>query len=268
MRHVGAANLASDPRWTFSGTISNPSTIDAVLDNGAWAQHVTDVPGQRVRVWFYGDRGTFTVTIDGGSPTTVTPSGDPAVESWTSGVLSNTTHTIRVTGTGTSPTARIVAVESYSDSAPGINVTVAGVGASTSALWSTWLYTSAMPNAIRRSAALTLIAVNGNDFSLDVPRETTRTRFTSMTNGLRILASEPVFVLMPHVQAQDLGAYQAHASVLYEVADAEGVAVIDMQNRWGSYALADAAGLFADGVHPSQRGHELYADAIFDVIGR
>lgn len=269
---AGCAKLIADPMWTFSasgvtvpgdGTFLPRSYVS--LDNGAWAQYDSDVAGTRVRVYYLNDGGPFTVSIDGGSATTVTPTSTNETLSWTSGTLSDTTHTVRVTATSATP-ALVAGVEVFDLTATGISVTVAGISGTTSNSWYSPLHGFNLGTVMARLPALAVVAVNGNDYTLSVDRDVIRSRYATMIAAMRFVGCQPLLTIMPHIQQHDLDGYREHASVLYEVADVHGVPLIDMVDRWGSYTEADRAGLFADGIHPSQRGHELYADAIFNVL--
>jgi lysophospholipase L1-like esterase len=56
------------------------------------------------------------------------------------------------------------------------------------------------------------------------------------------------------------------------VADAEGCALLDLHELWtravgGGWDNAYAAGLMADGLHPTQKGHDLIASAVCELLG-
>ena len=277
LAYAGTAHVEGDPRWTFSGSgvTSSQANLHADLASGAWAEYTDTVVATRVRVWYAADSDPFTVSIDGGSAVTVTPPGGEVGTSWVSNALTPGPHTVRITGSGT--LTRLIGVDMHHGGANGIGVTVAGLSTSVTGTWAgNWLnYLNPLRNALRLPMSLVLIAVNGNDFTLGTPRATMAANLKHIIDGVRFFGGEALLVNMPvrvtvapRTQEQWDADYAAHSSVLYDVADQTGVALIDMNRHWGPYSRITAAGMSADGIHPSTRGHAMYADAIFNVIGR
>ena len=71
---------------------------------------------------------------------------------------------------------------------------------------------------------------------------------------------------MPHANTVDLATYRTYVSAMYDVADSEGVNLVDMSHRWGSLTQATAGNLMVDTVHPNTAGHEDYASAVAAMI--
>ncbi|WP_333810802.1 SGNH/GDSL hydrolase family protein [Timonella senegalensis] len=60
--------------------------------------------------------------------------------------------------------------------------------------------------------------------------------------------------------------WQAYRDVFYQVAQSEDVCLIDLGAAWGDFQSATAAGLFADPVHPSDRGAFDIASRVYSAI--
>jgi hypothetical protein len=68
---------------------------------------------------------------------------------------------------------------------------------------------------------------------------------------------------------RDVGAQAAWRATQLRVTAALGGATLDLQDHWGDYQAADAAGYWADiGVHPSARGYDDIAARVADLLSR
>ena len=264
--YAGQAFAVSDPRWTFSaGGVAQVSVrLSATIDNTSWAQFASDIAGQNVKIHYQHDGGSFTYSIDGDTAVAVAPNGSAANGVVTVTGLANTTHTVKITGTNATAT-KLIGVEVYGNT-NGLNVTVAGVGGSVTANWTGSTYADNWTMARLRAPALTVVAMGGNDATTSVPLATFRANLEGIIALNTYSSSGTLLVVMPHANTVDLTTYRTYVSAMYDVADSEGVDLVDMSHRWGSLTQATAGNLMVDTVHPNTAGHEDYASAVAAMI--
>lgn len=75
---------------------------------------------------------------------------------------------------------------------------------------------------------------------------------------------DAMLVVVPRPSNVDEG-FEAYREAFYEVADEQDVLLIDMADRWGSYAISNSYGQHADPIHPSDIGAQDFADAVFSA---
>lgn len=120
---------------------------------------------------------------------------------------------------------------------------------------------------------IAIIMAGINDFQNHVPLGTFRARMITFLNrqvangGTTILVAppRPNFDHIPgdHILTPPLDAY---ISVLYDMADAYNIPLVDIAHKWTDYATAAAKGWYADYVHPNRAGHAAMANAIYEAV--
>lgn len=132
-------------------------------------------------------------------------------------------------------------------------------------------------------ADLLLIALGINDWQgarsvasvkADLATLIARQRATAGGGGAAGAAGDAVLLWNPKPDIAALGKdaalWDAYRAAFYEAADANDACLIDLGGRWKDYATAQAAGLFADTIHPSDGGADDLASAtmhaLFEVI--
>jgi lysophospholipase L1-like esterase len=121
---------------------------------------------------------------------------------------------------------------------------------------------------------LTIIAVGTNDIDNAVPQATTITNLTTWITKARAANCDVMLTIPAPCQAADTTEQPtaAYRSAIYSLADSANVPVVDLQTPFGtSWATAKANGLITDNAHPSDAGHDLFAqtmrDAVLDASG-
>lgn len=270
----GNAIASGDTRVTRSGTgaalVAN--RLRASLTGvGTWAQFNADRPGTQVDITYLNNGGPFSYSIDGAAPVTVTTSGSQTYGTVTVTGLTNATHTVRVAATSTAPAA-VIGVRVTNPAANGLTVTRAGISGSKA---SDWANGSVVGLPIRDVTALSpqvvVISVGINDATAGATPAAVKTSFLSIVQQLRDAGALPIINVMPHAQPFSITAAQwdAYVSALYEVADTAGVALVDMNYRWGDWNTAEKSGLFgspSDLAHPGPAGHADHARVMADVL--
>lgn len=120
-------------------------------------------------------------------------------------------------------------------------------------------------------ADVAVMNLSMNDFNMSEPVATfkanvltavarQRSSATNKANGdvLLVLPAQPSYTLTPPITDY----YRA----MYEVADEQNVALLDVAARWVDNASAASLGWWADGVHPNDAGAADVAAAIFNAL--
>lgn len=84
-----------------------------------------------------------------------------------------------------------------------------------------------------RVPALTIVAMGGNDATTAVPLATFKANLEGIIALNTYSNSGTLLVVMPHANTVDLATYRTYVSAMYDVADSEGVNLVDMSHRWG-----------------------------------
>lgn len=246
-----------DPRWTYTGTWSNANQYRASSVSGSTATFTSDSAGTIVDLTTYGSSASFTLTIDGGAPKTVTPTGGLIAYHYTVTGLSNTVHTVVVTTTSSSPTyllacnvsgtsgvvihnlARFGSLASgsgagsWTDSSSGVNTNPARVGC--------------LPAGI--TPDVVWLALGVNDKGASATNTTIAAALTTLRN--QFPDSDVILVGQYQPSSQPTTTWNAFIASLYTLADTLDVPLLDLYDRSGGFAIANSNGLMGDGTHPS-----------------
>ncbi|KQQ98040.1 hypothetical protein ASF74_15010 [Arthrobacter sp. Leaf145] len=264
---------ASDPRWTYgagwgaaastSSRVVNSTTTNAL----AFASVET---GTSTHVYYSNTSGPFTVSLDGGAPVTVTPTGASTIGVLSSGTLADTTHTLSIVRT--SGTVEIFGVE-VRKASTGVKIYNAGIAGAKAV---------SVADANWNSVSQTVAGGASNPFTADgiflcceindmtggggavVPAATYKTQMQTAITNLKVNGASLVLITGNPVQTGDFTDY---TKALYELADTNDLPLIDMQDRWGSYAAANARAIMGDTVHPSPAGNAEIARAVLNALG-
>ena len=284
---------SSDPRFTVAagdmsvqGFALGVGGQHMVIPSGSPAKTVTVTPHHAsgpkpgltwdtVRVWWYAYQADAapTLTIDGGSPTTPPNTGGP-VRTATVTAGSVGTHTLTIAGS-TTANVRLLGVEFSSSTTPDlVRVAKMGWGGVRSDIWSdndgqgtlssrrvsfTW-----DPNL---DVAFIMLGTNDGKF-LDgyvnpVPKATFQANINALATAAKTAGLDAVLVTPPPFPDTGAGLatyadyYGGPGSAYYNVADEVGCVVLDLGQRWGSFANVNGAryGFMSDGAHPAVAGH-------------
>jgi lysophospholipase L1-like esterase len=208
---------------------------------------------------------TFTVTIDGGAPTTVTPaSGGIISAKWNSGALSAAAHTIVVAWASNTPQIEGL-MPYYQDETKGIRLwDAAHYGFTTSSYtslgyWATSL--SMIPNC-----GIAVIYLGTNDFGTNVASATFQTNLTSIIATVRgKLAATTILVVAGYERSGSFAEpWSNYVAAMYAAAATDSFcAVVDLSKRMVKCSAETISGVYnADGVHPADKGHLMIADAV------
>ncbi len=218
--------------------------------------------------------GSFTVKIDGATVATVNTGGFADVTSgvaWTSAALVRGKHTIEITPVDTTQVS-IEGVMVYDgDENAGVRVWDGGRSGSTANQWLT--DNNEWHEAIATVAPeLVIIGLGRNDWSTNVTVTDFKTRMRSLIDT-KIRAQAPNTSLAFVVQHETASTtatttWASFAPAVYELAEEYDAAVVDLNERFGP-GVASAAPFSlvdADAIHLTDKGSQLYADAIMQDL--
>lgn len=272
-----------DERTTYTGTWSTDST------RGFWGScryatgatnTITFGPAtcNGFRVYYIADSagGTFSISIDGGTPQTVNSN---AVSASIQSVLKLVTssalgpHTLTITAPS-SGNATILGIEAVNNAAGGVltcripqsGSVASGLVAGTSATGMLACIAAVAPD-------LVTLMIGTNDFGSSIPQTNPTTfygRLATFVDAMLTANASVLIVTPPPPQSAQSGetayAMQSYYQQMYAVADRYDLPLIDLQHRWGSYVTASAYGLMSDYYHPTDLGQFDIAYAIYQAL--
>lgn len=220
--------------------------------------------------------GTISYTIDGGSATTLSLAGGTSFP--TSGQLARITlgasgaHTLVVSYSSGGNCIIEGVVEYDGDETKGIRVHDAGHHGWTTVTWSNrggfdyWMHSIRALNP-----DLLILGLMANDSTIPTPPATALANLQSILSILRADAVNPSVLVVPMFQRSEITAatWAGYVNVCYQLMAADPmVAICDLSLRMPPAGLAGngSLGLYADTVHPSDKGHSMMADAILGAI--
>lgn len=250
-----------DSRVTKSGTwtlVGDGGVYWRSSSSGATMTFVSDVAGTAVSVAYYNTSAAFTVSIDGGAPVTVTPSGASTVGTYSVTGLSDTTHTVVVT-TSSSSYVFIVGFQCYRPNSIRVH-NLAGYGWKTSQVNSSTAFTSGWTiQQMIPDPDVVHIAIGFHDIyeSVSIPT------ITANIATIRNLWPDADVILHAGPQGTGMTNWPAYVTALYSLASSLNVPLVDFYRRSGSgYDAAADAGLMlppSNDYYPSATGHAAWA---------
>lgn len=212
---------------------------------------------------------TFTVTIDGGTPSTVTPAtGGVITGKWSSGALSNASHTIVVAWASNTP--QIEGIMPYNqDETKGIRLwDAAHYGFTTSSYVNNGLWAGSLlqiPNP-----ALVVIYLGTNDFGTNVSSTTCRTNLTTIISNIRAKLPKVSILLIAGYERAGVFSepWVNYISAIRAAATTDPFClVVDLSTKMVKCDTETISGVYnADNVHPSDKGHLMIADIVTTAI--
>lgn len=225
--------------------------------------------------------GTFTVVIDGGAPTIVTPSttGPAAAHTGAATItgLGAGAHTAVVTATTTTRFCGAVAHTNHLDR--GLYIYNSGMGGTTTQAYADDGAHTQRLNTL--APDLVICMLGSNDYSGNVPLATYMTNTKKIITGIRSgVASQPDILLVHSYQRFDvtspLHSWTAYGAALKSVAAANNCAFIDISALYPSNQATDiirpggghiTEGLISnDGIHQTDYGYSFMARLLLDTL--
>lgn len=275
----GAHYMAGDSGWTLTGTTGttalglglSTTTLQAGATMGRTFTQCTSVtvhfeqgPGS----------GQFTVSIDGGAATTVTPDTTGAANrhdgTWSSSVLAAGSHSVLITSVGACAINGIYA--HLGDETSGVQVYTSGKSGSVAADFAAT--TSIATRCAQLQPGLVVLMLGANDFETGVAPSTFRTTVRTIIDGIRAVQyPPPSFQLVSPYRRLDVTTpaypWTAYGDQQRDLAAADPMncAWVDISSVYPQSQSADAYNIIsADNVHQTDRGYAVMADLLHTAI--
>lgn len=267
-------NVALDDRWTKDSAWIVDSASGPRIDNvqqhllcresGKSVTYRSVEPGTIVRIYTFSNGSALQYSIDGGTQQNITPAGGSSLQVTQVTGLSNTPHTVKVTST-TSATAFLLGIsvtQTYR-----LEIANHGYSGAVCKDWSPTHRSSAFynpyNNLVGMSPDVVVVQLGANeaihsvgDLSADL---------SEVISALRSDVPNVIMVADPPVESSSVTTwFSDFYPVLYDIADAQKVPLLDFSSHWLSRAAASGAGLYDDQWHPNGAG---YFD-LSDIVGR
>jgi lysophospholipase L1-like esterase len=254
----GSLTLSKDPRYTLTGTWTDDGNLSSFV-TGSSLRFVSDLPGTNVSIAYPSNSGVFTVSIDGGAPVSVTPSGASpvAMQFYSVSNLANSTHTVTINRSSGSTIIYAIMV-----SGSGLQIHNLSLSRATAISWAADSDRAWMANRLNINPDVVHIALGLND--LQNARTTTQ-----CVNDIQTIInawpnSDVILYASPAPNPANTGitsqvsnsTWSDYVAKLYALAQTLNRPLVDMYRRGGgSYASAVTNGLMADGFSLSVVGH-------------
>jgi len=276
-----ANHVLYDPRWSAGAgwttqLLGGGLGGAPISHNAANTNALNFAPAAQfdsIKVWYLTNPGfqAFTVAVDGGAALgTITPT---AANSFTSTTLTTTlgTHTINIAKTAANAAAvHIVGIETWNSAAKGVEFLNCGLNGSKTADWITSLYYQAGQQTLSLAPDLVVFMIGANDWGLGTdPTVYAANLQTYITATLAV--SDMIIVGPPPTQVgwsgfSELTRQAAMIDAARSAAAANNIPFVDVNARAGTWAQANASGLYFDGAHPLAAEYADVAAAIYPVI--
>lgn len=254
--------------------------------SGADATFTSDKAGTIAEVKFSNLSSTWVLRVDGGFPAAanvalaggatyneatgvVTAAGGSSMAQITVSGLANAVHVIRCTANAGTVYLGAFQVRTTS----GLQVSNFGIGGGLASDFIVGVGGQpygALAIAAAESPALVTVDLMTNENYKSVSAATFKTKLDLIVTTLQAANADVLLIgEIPaggNTQAGPAMDLTAYRTALYEVAVTRDVPVLDMFDRWGSYAAANANGQMSDVFHPTIAGQRDYARAVRDVI--
>jgi lysophospholipase L1-like esterase len=282
---TGVVNLVDysgdDLRWTFAGTWSalagyGPFGASAQQTNtpGSTVAFASDVACDSFTIHYLTSSGggTFGGSVDVCYGSTVNANtGSLLYATTTISAGASGLHTLTLTAPA-SGYLYLIAVEA-TNGPSGIRVSrVSKGGAKVSDLVATanGAGASVSTSIDQLNPDLGILFFGHNEYLQQVAIATYKTNMQTAIDRIRTTKSGDVLLVacIPNSDQSKAITQDMYRQALYELADTNNLPLLDLAERWGSYAISNAAplSLYGDVTHPNSKGYGDVAAAVFDVV--
>lgn len=274
------ANDTNDPRVVMGSGWSQASATFITVGGAMYTcssatsalSFTPTVPVDTFVVFYYRNTsaGTFSYNLNGGSATTQSTSGSSGVASVTvTGTLGINALNLNYSSGNA---LYIIGVEAYDSSKKWLDVINAGVPAITTLLAATnnAAYSPVASGISGIAPNLTIISLGLNDLNTGKLLGTSRVNMQTIIAACVAAGSD--VLLATFNPGQITGSFTAanqlaYNQMVYGLAAANNIPIVDSYNRMGSYNVNNANGLAFDSLHLTAAGYSDYASGIFNMIG-
>ena len=243
-RLVIGAGWAQFSAWSLGGhTLLNNTTTNAYSFTPTGQVDTFDV-------WVLRNTGlgTMTIDIDGGATTGINSAAAPDIfkTTITAALGTHTLNVRRVTGD-----CFVVGIDAYNSAALDVAVYNTGwdSGTSDNVAYAALGY-SPLPALGLVAPDLTILMIGINDWNAAISVATFTTNVQAVITKGQLTGDVILMAPIETSGATSAATQATYRSAMRDLAAANGCVFIDMQERFGTYAVANANGFMADGSHP------------------
>jgi hypothetical protein len=273
--HVGTGwvypiDLAgNDPRWVATGTWSilpsyGPYGVGVQQSNTVGSTY-TFTPVENVtdfKIAFLKNTGTgiITLKVDAGADVTVDTAnaGGLAYGEYTINAGASGTHSLKVTVPSDGKPFFLLAFKGINGTS-GIEITTCAKGGSkfSDLIASANGNGSSIATAIDADPAhLTSLHLGMNEYLQQIPLVDYKANAKIAIDRVKATGSDILLIAtIPDGTALKAIPQTSYRSVLYDLADEYDIPLLDLYERWGSYATGNALGFYGDPTHPDNKGY-------------
>lgn len=163
----------------------------------------------------------------------------------------------------------LVGVEAYNEEEYAIRVGNMGASGSTIGSWTNDNQPYSAINAIQVvQPDLTIICLNTNDAAANTNGVTYRTKYQTLIDAALVTGDVLLVIGIPsNAGTAPLDRQKAFADIVRELAETNGLPLVDLQARWISQSAFPERGFYFDGVHSSQKGAFDIGYTIAQIVG-
>lgn len=208
----------------------------------------------------------FTVQIDGGGAQNVSAGNDNAYHATEFDAGTDGAHTIRINATATaSKFTWITGCIPYKtlDGVSVINASYAGRRIDT---YVSGAFGSALDELATIGPDLVIYSLTINDYNTQYSLANFSARYDTAIAKAAAAGADCMLIVNNAIQAVQPIPLSNYQNILWGKARLNGLALLDIYRKWGSYTQANAAGLMGDATHPSTDGHADMAEEALEVI--
>jgi lysophospholipase L1-like esterase len=262
------SGFANDPRFvattgTWTNIVPTPNPGKYAAASGAVLTFTSDETGTEASVLYNNSAGGFTVSIDGGTAVTVTPTGANTLGTYTVTGLANSIHTIAVTTTSST----FVGVYACRVGVPyGIEITNFASSGSRAADWDDSWWNTYLGISLYLQPDLMVGGWGGNEALSGDTVGSYTAALDYIIAAINAAGSDLVLRgLTPGDGVSVDGS--AYNTALKGRATTANVPFIDMLDRWGTRGQQLLYGLYnSDTIHPAAPGYADMALAVADGL--
>jgi lysophospholipase L1-like esterase len=262
------------PNWIQSSNMLNGNSIraNAILDPLSFNP---GVPWDTAEVW-YADLngcGTFTINVDGGAVlATISPNGAGAIKkAQITRALGN--GVLNVARTGAGGQLYIAGMVTYDSTSPKVDVFNLGWSGSIVSDWTTtstsYVSLATPPSENLKTVApdLTVICLTINDSGFGTDVNLYKANLQTLVSAALTTGDVVMMSGVPsEASTASVSTQEKYINAALEVALNNNLPFINLTQRWGSYAISNALGLYTDLQHPLAIGYADVANAVASVL--
>jgi len=244
--------VAPDPRYVLSsGWLDSGVGYSYTTTNGSSMTFTADVPGTAISVAYNDTSSTFTVSVDGATPVTVTPGGTNAIHFYTVTGLVDTTHTVAITATS----AFVVPIAVNVYRASGLRVHDAAEFGSQATQWATNTYGNRVWNVAQTVLNPDVVHISLGVNDLNAGGRTVSQVIADLTT-IRNVWPNADAILYGQYQPSGVATstWAQYIQALYALAATLNCPLVDLYQRSGGYTNANTNGMMGDTTHPNAAG--------------